>query len=206
MLRKFRNLFFAGILVILPLTISVYVLWYMFKVIDNWTSPLVQLLFNRDIPGFGFALTILIILGAGVFATNIIGRKIISVGENILVKIPLFNNIYVSIKRILEGFFSHHKGTFKKAILFEYPRKGLYQIGFITKETCSHFDDLTGEKLYNVFLPTTPNPTSGKFVMVPEEDMIMLDLTVEQALKLVISGGILTPDENPSIKRFTNRI
>lgn len=206
MLRKIRNLFITGILVILPLVTSVYILWIMFKIIDNWTSPIVLLLFNHEIPGFGIILTVTIILGAGLFATNIIGRKIIKIGETLLIKIPLFNNIYVSIKRILEGFLSHQKETFKKPILFEYPRKDLYQIGFITKETGTYFDELTEEKLYNVFLPTTPNPTSGKFVMVPESEIIVLDLSVEEALKLVISGGILTPEQDPVLKKMVNKI
>ncbi|MFW6006443.1 MAG: DUF502 domain-containing protein [Halanaerobiales bacterium] len=177
----------------------------MFKIIDNWTNPVVLLILNRNIPGIGVILTIIIILGAGIFATNIIGRKIIQIGENILIKIPLFNNIYVSVKRILEGFLSHKKETFKKPILFEYPRKNLYQIAFITKKTSSSFDEQTGEKLYNVFLPTTPNPTSGQFVMVPESEMIILDLSVEEALKLVISGGILSPEEKPVLKQIVNR-
>ncbi len=195
MLRKIRNIFLAGILVLLPVIISGYVLWYLFIIVDNWTGPIVKVLFNQEIPGIGFIITLLIIFAAGIFATNIIGRKIIQMGEVILLKIPLFNNLYVTLKRILEGLFSHQTGTFKKAILFEFPRKGLYQIGFITKESSAYFDELTGENLYNVFLPTSPNPTSGQFILVPEEDTIVLELPVEDALKLVVSGGILTPEE-----------
>ncbi|MFW6390015.1 MAG: DUF502 domain-containing protein, partial [Halanaerobiales bacterium] len=129
---------------------------------------------------------------------NIIGKKIISFGENILLKIPFFNNIYISIKKVLNAIFSRHHNSFKKPILFEYPRKGLYQIGFLTKEASPYFDSITGEKLYNIFLPTTPNPTSGMFIMVPQEEAVILDLSVEEALKLIISGGILNPEIIPT--------
>jgi len=161
---------------------------------DNLSRPVVILLFNRDLPGVGIVLTILVIVVTGVFATNVIGKKIIKITENLLLKIPLYRNIYISFKRFLEGLFHQNKDSFKKAVLFEYPRERLYQIGFITREATTYFNSLTGEELYNIFLPTTPNPTSGMFIMVPKKDTIILSITVEEALKLIISAGILTPE------------
>ncbi len=194
-LKKLRNIFLTGILVILPLVASIYILWYLFVFIDNLVRPMVILLFKRDLPGAGIILTLLVIMITGVFATNVIGKKIITVAENLLLKIPLYRNIYISFKQFLEGLFHQNKDSFEQVIIFEYPRKGLYQMGFITKETSSFFNSLTGKELYNVFLPTTPNPTSGMFIMVPKEEAIIIDISIEEALKLIISAGILTPEK-----------
>ena len=193
LLKKIRNFFLTGILVLLPLIGSLYILWYVFVLIDSWTRPLVEFIIGKDLPGVGIILDILLIFVTGILATNIIGKKIIQLGELILLRIPLLRNIYFSIKQILEGVFTHKKSNLKKPILFEYPRTGLYQIGFITKETTARFNKLAGRKMYNIFLPTTPNPTSGMFIMVPQEDAIILDISVEDALKLVVSGGIIVP-------------
>ncbi|ACL70005.1 DUF502 domain-containing protein [Halothermothrix orenii] len=201
MFRRLRNLFLTGVLVLLPLIASVYVLWFLFNSVEKWTAPMVKVVLGRNIPGVGIIFTIIFIFLVGLFATNIIGKRIISFGERVLLKIPLFRNIYISIKKVLEGLFTSKKDTFKKAVLFEYPRKGLYQIGFITSESSPYFDYLTGEKLLNIFLPTTPNPTSGMFIMIPKEDAIILDLSVEDALKLIISGGILNPETLPGVDR-----
>ncbi len=195
MLKKLRNIFITGILVLMPLTASIYIIWYLFVVVDNWASPIVEVIFSRDIPGVGIIITISIIFVAGVLATNIIGKKFIQFGESVLLKIPLFRNIYISIKGVLEGMFTTRAESFKKAVIFEYPRRGLYQIGFITREKSPYLNKITERKLFKVFVPTTPNPTSGMLIMVPEEDIDILDLSIEEALKLVISGGILSPEE-----------
>lgn len=200
MFKKIRNLFLTGILVILPLIGSLYIIYLLFSVIDSVTGPVIELIIGREIPGVGFILAFLAIIMVGLLATNIIGKKIIGYGENILLKIPLFRNIYVSIKRVLDALFTQNKNSFKTPVLFEYPRKGLYQIGFITKDSSPYFDSLVEQELYNVFLPTTPNPTSGMFIMVPKNDAVILDLSIEDALKLIISGGILEPDFIPTIR------
>ena len=197
MLKKIRNIFITGIVVILPLAGSVYVLYFVFNIIDNVTEPLIELLFGRELPGVGTIITFLTILLIGFLATNIFGRKIISFTEKILLKIPLFNSIYISIKQVLDAIFSQRHTSFKKPVLFEYPRKGLYQIGFLTKDSSPYFDSITGKKLYNIFLPTTPNPTSGMFIMVPVDEAILLDLSIEDSLKLIISGGIINPTNLP---------
>jgi len=195
MLKRLRNLLLTGILVILPLIGSLYIFYYIFLLLDNLTIPLVNLVLGKEIRGIGFALDIIIILLVGLFATNIIGKQIILMGEDFLLKIPLFKNIYISIKRLIEGMFVGNKQGFKKAVIFEYPRKGIYQIGFVTRNTPERINNITGKKTYNIFLPTTPNPTSGMFVMVPCEDVKELDMHVEDVVKLIISGGILVPGE-----------
>ncbi|QTL97973.1 DUF502 domain-containing protein [Iocasia frigidifontis] len=194
MFKKIRNLFLTGMVVVLPLVVSSYIIYFLFSIIDTGTEPLIELIFGRDIPGVGIIFTFIIILLIGIIATNVIGKRIIQFGEKMLLKIPFFRNIYISIKKVMDAIFTRQHSSFKKPVLFEYPRKGLYQIGFLTKESSPYFDSITGEELYNVFLPTTPNPTSGMFVMVPKKDAIILELSIEEALKLIISGGILDPE------------
>jgi len=205
MLKKLRNIFIAGIVVILPLAGSVYIIYLVFNIIAKVTDPLIELLFGRDLPGLGIILSFLTISIIGFFASNIIGKRIILFGEKILLKIPFFNSIYISIKQILDAFFTQHHSSFRKPVLFEYPRKGLYQIGFLTKESSPYFDSITGRKLYNIFLPTTPNPTSGMFIMVPVDEAILLDLSIEESLKLIISGGIINPRVVPTVEEKVNQ-
>ncbi|MFW5972127.1 MAG: DUF502 domain-containing protein [Bacillota bacterium] len=200
MLKKIRNLFITGIVVILPLAGSLYILYFVYNIIDKLTGPVIKLLFGREIPGVGFVFSLLLIVLIGLLATNLLGKRIISFGEIILLKIPLFNSIYISLKQIMDAFFTQRHTSFKQAVLFEYPRKGLYQIGFLTKDSSPYFDFITGKKLYNIFLPTTPNPTSGMFIMVPVDEAVLLDLSIEETLKLIISGGIINPDIIPKKK------
>ena len=205
MLRRIRNIVITGIVVLLPLITSTYIIWFLFKVIDNVTGFLVELIIGRQIPGIGLVFTFLIIFLVGLFATNIIGKKIISFGENILLRIPLFRNIYISIKKVLDALFTQHRSSFQKAVLFEYPRPGLYQLGFLTGESSPYFEQKTGRELYNIFLPTTPNPTSGMFIMVPRSEAIILDIPIEDALRLIISGGILNPETLRSVEENEGR-
>ncbi len=194
MLKKIRNVFITGIVVVLPLAGSLYILYFIFSLINQGTGPSIEMIFGRKLPGVGVIFSFLLIFLVGLFARNFIGRKIISYGEKILLKIPLFNSIYISIKNVLDAIFNENFSSFKKPVLCEYPRKGIYSIGFLTKDSSPYFDTITGQELYNVFLPTTPNPTTGMFIMVPINEGIILDLTIEEALKLIISGGIINPD------------
>ncbi|MFW5999462.1 MAG: DUF502 domain-containing protein [Halanaerobiaceae bacterium] len=205
MIKKLRNLFLTGILVLLPLIVSVFILWYLFELIESWAGPVVEVFFGRELPGVGLALTVLLIFLAGLFATNFLGKKLIRRGELILLKIPLFRSIYISVKQLLEGMFTRDTKSFEKAIILEYPRRGIYQIGFITREESPFFESYFEKKVYKVFLPTTPNPTSGMFLLVPEEDVIMLDASVEEALKLVVSAGIITPDSGKRLDHTIER-
>ncbi len=193
MLRKIRNVFITGIVVILPLAGSLYIIYFIFSLINQGTEPLIEMALGRKIPGVGIVFSFIVIFLIGLFATNIIGKRIILFGEKILLKIPLFNSIYTSIKNVLDAIFTQKHSSFKKPVLLEYPREGIYSIGFLTKDSSPYFDAITGKELYNIFLPTTPNPTSGMFIMVPKEEAVILDLTIEEALKLIISGGILNP-------------
>ncbi len=190
---KLRTYFFTGILVLLPLMATIYILWYVFSFMEGLLDPLLRYLLGRSIPGLGFLLSLVIILLIGLFGRNILGKRIISFGERLLFRIPLVRTIYTTVKQILEALFGGRTYVFEKVVLLEYPRKGLYQLGFVTRDVAKELNKLVHTDLVNVFIPTTPNPTSGMLVMVPKEDVLHLKMKVEDGMKLIISGGTLTP-------------
>ncbi len=183
-----RRKFLTGLVILLPTVLTGWLLFKIFVSVDNILKPIVERYPMLDFPGLGFIAVIIIIVVAGVLAGNLIGSKIIGWLEVVVKKIPMINSVYTSIKQISEVFLRHERTVFKKAILIEYPRPGIYVIGFVTS-TWTQGEDPAHNRFVNVFLPTTPNPTSGLFLMIPEEDAIPLDCTVEDALKMVISGG-----------------
>lgn len=192
---RFRNYFFTGLLVVLPVVISALVVFWLFSVFTN--------LFIRFLPESydNIAVRVLILVGlvmlvtaVGVVARNVIGRRVIYLGEWILARIPFFNKIYLAVKQISEAFIGEHKTVFKKVVMVEYPRKGLFVIGFQTAESRGEVQGKTKETMVNVFLPTSPNPTSGMLIIVPKKDIMDLDMTVEEGMKMVISGGAVSPE------------
>lgn len=190
----FRRNFLTGLLILLPTVITMYVLYRIFVSIDNILRPLAEKYPFLDFPGLGFIGIILIILLTGVFAGNFIGRKIISwIEEGIIFKIPLVSRVYQAIKQMSEVFLKTNRTGFRKAILIQYPRPGIYVVGFVTSTWKFRGQDGDEQIFINVFLPTTPNPTSGLFLMLPEHEAIPLDCTIEEALKMVISGGAVLP-------------
>ncbi len=193
MFKRISNLFITGLAVLIPLGGTLYLAWMLFKFADGILRPLVVGWLQLSIPGLGLILTLTIILLTGLLATNIIGRHLIMLWESLLLKTPVVRNVYLAIKQLVDAFITHRQTVFKGVVLVEYPRHGLYTLGFITGETRGEVQVKTSERLVNVFLPTTPNPTSGWLVMVPEKDLIFLSMTVEEGLKLVVSGGVITP-------------
>ncbi|RMD92611.1 MAG: DUF502 domain-containing protein [Calditrichaeota bacterium] len=203
--RKFRAYFFTGLLVLIPLFLTGYIIWNLFLAIDGILRGVVYdflyktfglEVFKKPIPGLGFITLVLLITFTGIIARNYFGRKIVDIGDRIVQSIPLINRVYNAIKQISYAFFSEKREVFKKAILFEYPRKGIYSIGFFTQDTRGPVQEALEEDVVSVFLPTTPNPTSGFLLFVPKTDIIDLDLPVEEALKLIISGGAIVPAQN----------
>jgi len=199
---RLRNLFIAGLLIVLPISITLFVLTFLFKKLDNLLSPaFVKLLIlfglplkeGQFIPGLGFVATILTILLAGLITRNIIGRKFFNLGEIIVEKIPVARSIYSGLKQIIETVTKSQTETFSKVVMIEYPRKGLLSLGFVTCAAKGEIQELTDENVVNVFVPTTPNPTSGVLVFVSKKDIVPLSMTVEDGIKLVVSGGIVTP-------------
>jgi uncharacterized membrane protein len=193
-LKKFRKYFISGILILLPVMITISLILWIFEVVDNlFVTRIIYATTGIDIPGLGLVVTLLVILAVGALGTNIIGRRIIAFGENILDRIPLVNTIYKTLKQIVDSFGSRNKNAFQRPVLLEYPRKGIWAIAFVTGETEGEVQQKTSDQVINVFLPTTPNPTSGFLLMIPKQDTIPLEMSVEDAVKMIISAGVVTP-------------
>jgi uncharacterized membrane protein len=202
MMRSVRTQLIAGLLVVLPTVVAFYVLYRVGDFLDRILNPLLIPLFERvglpRIPFVGLVLLILLVWMAGGVASNLIGRQLIGVGETLLIRIPLFNRIYIAVKQILEVFLQDRQAVFNRVVLIEFPRKNVFALGFVTLEPPPREERSEGTDLVHVFLPTAPNPTSGFFLMVPTEDVLPLDMTVEEGLKMVISGGAIGPPLRPT--------
>jgi uncharacterized membrane protein len=202
--KKVRQYFLAGLLVLTPVVLTMYVVWQLFFWIDGLLNEYITRAIFRglkisppfdSIPGLGLLALLILILFVGFVARNYFGRQFINIGEQILQKIPVVKQIYSAFQQISQAFLSDKSEVFKKAALFEYPRKGIYCIGFITQDTKGIIQETIGQKedVYSIFLPTTPNPTSGFLLFLPKKDVTVLNISVEEALKLVISGGAIVP-------------
>ena len=199
MITKFRNNFITGVAIIFPVAITIIIVRYLVVKINSlMLSPLVNSL--RDNPYltkysitiaklliFVFAIMLIAIIGRA--ARIIFFRRIFGFGEKIFVKVPMIGKIYSVTKEIGSAFLGQGKAFFKKVVIIEYPRKGIYSIGFLTGEETGRIKDTVGKDLYSVFLPTTPNPTSGFFLLLPKEDVKILDMSVEEGMKIVVSSG-----------------
>jgi len=196
----FRRYFLAGILVTSPILITVYVTWLIITFIDAQVAGLLpnSLDFTKQlphqIPGLGLIISIIVITFIGAITPGFIGRTLLKVGERVLDNTPVVRSIYGAIKQIMETVMSTNSERFREVVLVEYPRKGIWVIGFVTGETKGEVQSLNKETLINVFIPTTPNPTSGFLLFLPKKDLIYMKMKVEDAVKMVISGGIVTPE------------
>lgn len=207
-ITRLRNYFLTGFIVVAPLTITIYLIWTFVEWVDGWIIPYIPDVYNPetylpfDMPGVGLVMAIIIITMIGFLTASFIGRSIVNIGERILNRMPLVRNIYSGLKQIFQTVLSGKTGSFKKAGLVEYPRKGLWAIVFIATETKGEVDSRLskeGDNTVSVFLPTTPNPTSGFLLFVPKKDIIILDMTVEEAAKLVISAGLVAPEHRQGV-------
>ena len=200
--EKFRSYFAAGLVVLAPLFLSIIFISYLFKLADNFiVNPVFQLLPIQLEAGFKMILTKIVIALVVILIVAIIGyvtRKFLMVnlfnfGESVLKSIPFFNRIYVLLKDIMEAFFDDKKGLFKRVVFLEYPRKGIYALGFVTQERPWALSEKTGKDVVSVFVPSPPNPATGMFVFAPKEELIEANVSVEEGIKLVISGGAAVP-------------
>tara|TARA_B100001093_G_C26585440_1_gene909177 strand:+ start:310 stop:903 length:594 start_codon:yes stop_codon:yes gene_type:complete len=190
--QNLRSKLLTGIATLLPLYLTFIVLKILFTTLDGMSNPLLHRL-GVQIPFLGMLLTLILIFLLGVIVTNFLGRKIFDIGEKIVKKVPIVNIIYSTLKQITETFTKGSPKEFKGAVYIQYPREGLWTLAFISGESKS--EDETS--FYHLFVPTTPNPTSGFFLMIPQKDAINSKMSVEEGLKTIISGGLLAPKENP---------
>ena len=196
-MKHLRNYFISGLLFWIPLALSVIVIKFSLEFINELvpTKYLPETLFNlnTDFPGSGIILVLLVILITGVIVSNFLGRKLVAIWERILNKIPGFRNVYKVLKKVSDTVFNSSTESFRKAFLIQYPSKGIWVIAFQSGDYKGEAESIIGEEMINLFVPTTPNPTSGFFVMMPKKDVFELNMTVEEAFKIVISAGVVIP-------------
>ena len=196
-MKHLRNYFISGLLFWIPLALSVIVIKFSLEFINELvpTKYLPETLFNlnTDFPGSGIVLLLLVILITGIIVSNFLGRKLVAIWERILNKIPGFRNVYNVLKKVSDTVFNSSTESFRKAFLIQYPSKGIWVIAFQSGDYKGEAESIIGEEMINLFVPTTPNPTSGFFVMMPKKDVFELNMTVEEAFKIVISAGVVIP-------------
>ena len=198
LLTRLRNYLISGLLFWIPLILTIIVIKFFLEFINSLVPQeyLPEAIFNLDtsIPGSGIILLFLIILITGILVTNILGRRLVAVWEKLLNRIPGFRNIYNILKKVSDTVLNTSSQSFKKAFLIQYPSKGIWVIAFQSGDYKGEAESIIGEETINLFVPTTPNPTSGFFILIPKKDAFELDISVEDAFKLVISAGVVTPN------------
>lgn len=185
-----RNKIFAGIIALTPAVVTVYFIKIFLSFFDNMVSPVLDPIIGFHIPGLGLIVAVVVIYLLGLFITNILGKSALSIFEKWLNYIPIVRSIYATTKQVLSAL-SFTKAGFERVVFVEYPRKNVWAIGFLTGEAKNR----DGKRFYSIFLPTTPNPTSGWVLFVPEEEVFASDMTIEQGLKAIISAGAILPTE-----------
>jgi len=200
-LSKIRSYFLTGIIVTAPVGLTFYVAILFIGFIDGKVRNNIPEKYHYDnllpieIPGIGLLFVFILLTFIGFLTAGLIGKFIIKLGERVIARLPIIRSVYGALKQIFESVLASSSKSFREVVLIEYPRKGVWAIGFITGDTKGEVQNATKENMVNVFLPTTPNPTSGFLLFVPRKDVIILDMNVEEGIKMVISGGIVTPKQ-----------
>jgi len=195
-----RANFLTGLVVVVPTVLTLWLTWAFITLVDEKVVPLVPAPYNprtwidADIPGFGVIIFFVFTTIVGYFAKRVFGRQLIRLGESIVSQMPIVRSIYNAVKQIVETILSQSKTSFRQACMVEYPRRDIWAIAFVATDTKGEImEKRGGEEMVSVFLPTTPNPTSGFLLFVPKKDVILLDMSIEEAAKLVISAGLVVP-------------
>jgi uncharacterized membrane protein len=206
-----RANFLTGLVVVVPAVLTLWLTWAFITLVDEKVVPLVPAPYNprtyidADIPGFGVIIFLVFTTVVGYFAKRVFGRQLIRLGESIVSQMPVVRSVYNAAKQIVETILSQSKTSFRQACLVEYPRRDIWAIAFVATDTRGEIiEKRGGEEMVSVFLPTTPNPTSGFLLFVPKKDVILLDMSIEEAAKLVISAGLVVP-ETKAEKDFAQR-
>lgn len=196
---KIRGYFLTGIIVTAPVGLTFYVSFLFIGFIDAKVRNIIPIKYHYDnilpfeVPGIGLLIVFIMLTFIGFLTAGLIGRFIIKLGERIIARLPIIRSVYGALKQIFESVLKTSSKSFREVVLIEYPRKGIWAIGFITGNTKGEVQQISKDEFVNVFLPTTPNPTSGFLLFVPRKDVKILNMNVEEGIKMVISGGIVTP-------------
>lgn len=206
-MKALKRYFFTGLLVVVPVYITAYIFVVIVRAMDRvldflpwFLNPRYLLPFN--VPGAGVVFAVAGILVVGLVAQNFLGRKIVEYSEGLLSKIPVLRIVYIATKQFLQGFLNWNQDEYSSVVMVQYPRKGVYTMGFVTGSTRGELKDRVKAPTKSVFIPTTPNPTSGFYVMVPEAELIQLDMNVEDAFKVIMTGGMVMP---PGVGKDTEK-
>lgn len=194
--KTFKTRFISGILVIVPLFVAIGVLKFIVETIDNFLGPHIEKLLGKEyaFPYIGFLVTFILIILTGIITTNVLGKRLFEFWEHALLRIPLFKTVYSASKQLVEGFAVPEKRTFEKVVLIEYPRQGVYALGFLVNRLILH-DKEQDKKLLSVFVPSTPTPFTGVPILLPESDVIFLDMSIEDGIKFAVSGSVSSPHD-----------
>jgi uncharacterized membrane protein len=201
--HRIRRTFITGLVISLPLVITIFILKFLFESFDNLLGPLVTSMIRSfgapigpdyKLPGIGLVSTVALIFLIGLVSAHYVGRRLWDWGEAVLTKIPIIRPVYVAAKQVIDTFSTNSSEAFRKVVVIEYPRRGMYTIGFITGPAYGEIKEKTGADLVNVFVPTTPNPTSGFLLLLPKAEVVELDIPVEDGVKMIVSCGLVTPE------------
>lgn len=196
---RLRAYLLAGIIVTAPISITILIVWQIVNYVDNWSAAIIPARYNPgtylpfSIPGLGFVIMIGLLILIGWFAAGMVGRTIMRVGERILHRMPVIRSIYGTLKQIFETVLANSSRSFREVVLVEWPRRDMWVLAFVTGTAQGEIRDIVGDDAVSLFMPSTPNPTTGFYMAVPRRDVVPLAMSVEDAMKLIISGGIVTP-------------
>lgn len=205
--KRLRNYFLTGLVIAAPISITIYLTWSLIKWIDGWVKPVIPREYSPDsylpfsVPGFGVLVAVVALTLLGFLTANFVGRTLVGMGESLVDRTPLVRNLYGALKQLFETVLSSKGKSFQKTALMEFPYKGAWAIVFIATETrgeIRHRIGVEGEEWVTVFLPPSPAPTAGFMLFVKRSDLIELDMTVEEAAKVVLSAGLVTPEYDPA--------
>jgi uncharacterized membrane protein len=191
-MKTVRSKIITGLITLAPAAATIWVLQFLFNFFDGMAAPLVERVLGVPIPGLGLIVSFIAIFFLGIMVTNFLGKKLIQWGESMLQRVPIAKSVYGTIKQITQTLGGTGNRAFKRTVLIEYPRKGMWSLAFVTGNSVDH----NGTKYIHIFLPTTPNPTSGYMLILPETDSIDAQMTVEEGMKTIISGGMIAPEKN----------
>ena len=200
-LHRLRTYFLTGIVVTAPIGITIFIAWKFIGLVDGWVTPLIPARYNPgtylpfDVPGLGLVVAIVALTLVGALTASFAGRILVRFGERLVARMPVIRAVYGALKQIFETVLAQSSKYFREVVLVEYPRRGIWAIAFVTGHTEGEVQNLTEDDLVNIFLPTTPNPTSGFLLFVPRRALVTLGMSVEEGIKLVISGGIVAPPD-----------
>ncbi len=201
LLARLRAYFLTGVIVTAPISITLFLVWQFVTFVDSQVGGLIPERYNPEtylpfsLPGLGLLVMLAFLTLIGMLTAGLAGRTLVRTGERLLSRMPVVRSVYGTLKQIFETVLAQSSRSFREVVLIEYPRRGIGAIGFVTGPTRGEVQSRADEELVNVFLPTTPNPTSGFLLFVPKKDLIHLDMTIEEGIKMVISGGIVAPSE-----------